>query len=143
MKLVGFNFTKINVEKFLDSVENLKINTQIDISEIKQAEAHMLKMKEDILGIGFKYTIGYDPGMANIVLEGKVLLAIDPTLVKEILKEWKDKKIPPEFKLVLFNVILRKTNVRALQLEEEMSLPLHVSMPSLKKQEDDPQKKKE
>ena len=38
MKLIGFNFNKISIEKKSDKKENLKINTNInivDISEIK------------------------------------------------------------------------------------------------------------
>jgi len=33
----------------------------------------------------------------------------------------------------LFNIILRKCHVKALELEEDLNLPLHVQMPSLQR----------
>ena len=54
--------------------------------------------------------------------------------IKEILKQWKNKKISEDFKIPLFNLILRKSNVKTLELEEEMGLPLHIPLPHLKNQ---------
>jgi len=135
MNIIGFNFKKINVEKFLDKVENIKINTKIDVSEITMIKSDILKTKEEIIGIRFNYEISYDPDFAKIGFSGNILFSIESKKAKEILKQWKDKKIPEDFKITLFNVILRKSNIKALQLEDEMNLPLHISLPSLKKQE--------
>lgn len=135
MKILGFNFNKINTEKFLDKIENLKINTKIDVSEINTIKSDFLKTKEELLGINFNYDISYDPDFAKISFAGKIIFSVESKKAKEILKQWKDKKMPEDFKVILFNVILRKSNIKALQLEDEMNLPLHVSLPSLKKQE--------
>ena len=35
--------------------------------------------------------------------------------------------------IALFNIILRKANVKALELEEQIGLPLHIPLPTLKK----------
>jgi len=35
----------------------------------------------------------------------------------------------------LFNIILKKSTLKALQIEEELNIPLHMQLPSLKKQE--------
>lgn len=135
MKIIGFNFNKINIEKFIDKVENIKINTKIDVSEITMINSDFLKTKEEIIGIIFNYEINYDPNFAKISFAGNILFSIKSKKAKEILKLWKDKKIPEDFKITLFNTILRKSNIKALQLEDEMNLPLHISLPSLKKQE--------
>ena len=60
MKLLGFNFTKIKVEKLKDKVEGLKIGTRIDVSEIKEAKTGILKTKDEILAIKFKYGLDYN-----------------------------------------------------------------------------------
>ena len=125
MKLVGFNFRKISVERFLDKNKELKLNTNIDISEIEKVETELLKGFEVVLGVKFKYSLNYDPHTAKIELNGSLLLALDEKLAQEILKNWKNKKMSEEFKFPLFNLILRKCNVRALQLEDEMNLPFH------------------
>ncbi len=132
MKLFGFNFTKIQIEKFKERVEGLKINTKIDISDIKEAKAGILKTKEELLTVKFVYGLDYEPEMAKVELEGNLIVSLESKRVKEILKEWKKKKMPEDFRTTLFNVILRKSGLKALQLEEEMNLPIHMQMPTLK-----------
>jgi len=142
MKIIGFNFDKINIEKLTIKTEkNLEVKTNIDILEIKEIKSESTIMKEDFIGVQFIFNINYDPDFAKINLSGNVLFAVDSKLSKDILKQWKDKKMPEDFRILLFNVILRKANLKALELEEEMNLPLHVPMPSLKKQEDKPNDK--
>ena len=135
MKIIGFNFDRISIEKLSGKAEKLEVKTNIDISEIKAVKSENTLMKEDFIGVQFKFNVNYEPDFARINLSGNVLFAVDSKLSKNILKQWKDKKMPEDFRILLFNVILRKANLRALQLEEEMNLPLHVPMPSLRKQE--------
>lgn len=132
MKLMGFNFTKINVEKMSNNLENLKLNTKIDISEISDVKSNLLKTKDEIISVRFSYGIFYDPDVAKIEFEGGILLALDSKKAREVLKQWKDKKIPDDFRLNVFNLILKKSSLRALQLEEELNLPTHFPLPSLK-----------
>ena len=135
MKIIGFSFNKINVEKFKDKFDGLKIDTNIDIPEIKEIKSGPLKLKEDLLGIDFSFVVDYQPDIAKITLNGKIIVAVDSKVVKEVLKQWKNKKMPEDFRLRLFNIILRKSSIKAIQLEDEMNLPPHIPMPSLKKQE--------
>ncbi len=132
MKLLGFNFTKIQVEKHKDRVEGLKIGTRIDVSEIKEAKASILKTKDEVLAVKFAYGLDYEPEMAKLDLEGNLIISLESKKAREILKEWKDKKMPEDFRMTLFNLILRKASLKALQLEEEMNLPIHMQLPSLK-----------
>jgi len=135
MKIIGFNFDKINIERLSGKAEKLEVKTNIDISEINEVKSGDISMKEDFIGVKFAFNVNYEPDFAKINLSGSVLFAVDSKLSKNILKQWKDKKMPEDFRILLFNVILRKANLKALQLEEEMNFPLHVPMPSLKKQE--------
>ncbi len=132
MKLMGFNFTKIQVEKFKDRVENLKIGTRIDVSDITEAKSRILKTKEEIIVVKFLFGLDYEPKMAKIDLEGNLILSLDSKQAKEVLKDWKDKKMSEELRITLFNLILKKATLKALQLEEEMNLPIHMRLPSLK-----------
>lgn len=132
MKLLGFNFTKIQVEKSKDRVENLKIGTRIDVSEIKEAKTGILKTKDEILAIKFKYGLDYEPGMAKLDLEGNLIISLESKEARDVLKQWKDKKMPENFRTTLFNLILRKSSLKALQFEEELNLPIHIQLPTLK-----------
>lgn len=136
MKLVGFNFDKIHVEKTLSEYEGLKINTKMDVLEIKEVKPDSFKVKEDLLGIRFSFGLDYDPNVAKIELTGTLLLSLESKIAKEVLKNWKDKQIPEDFRIGVFNIILKKSTLKALQLEEEMNLPLHMQLPSLKKEPD-------
>jgi hypothetical protein len=137
MKLLGFNYTKINVEKLKDAMRDLKINSQVDISDIERVNQEIFKSQEGFLAVKFKYKIEYAPGIAVINLEGTILISIDSKLAKDVLKQWKDKKaMTEEFKMPLFNIILQKTGLKSLRLEEEMGLPLHIQLPFLKKNDD-------
>ena len=136
MRVIGFNFTKINIERLKDTgpVGELKIGTQIDVPELKEIRSDILKTKEEILTAKFIYRVNYDPGFAKVELEGRILIALDPKIAKEVLKQWKKKKMPEDFRIPLFNVILKKSSLKALDLEEELNLPLHMPMPSFKKE---------
>ena len=140
MRLVGFNFTKINVERFSEKAEKVKINTNIDLIGLKEAKSNIFNLKETILGIKFIYKISYEPHLANLDLGGSLLISTDPNSAKEILKQWNDKKLPEKFKINLFNIILRKSNIKALQLEDEMNLPAHFSLPTLREPETEEKK---
>lgn len=138
MRIIGFNFTKISVEKLKEPSElkeQLKINTQIDVPELTEVKSHLLKTKEEIIGAKFTYGVDYNPDFAKIELEGRILVAVEPKVAKEIFKQWKKKKMPEDFRLFLFNVVLKKSSLKALYLEEELNLPLHMPMPSFKKEQ--------
>jgi hypothetical protein len=136
MKLMGFKFTKFNVEKKGSSIENLNIGTNIDIKELKEIKSELFKSKEKLLEIKFNYKIEYNPEYALIELKGNILISLEEKDLKNILKEWSNKKMPTDFKLYLFNLIIRKSSIKALQFEEDLSLPYHMPFPSLKKPEE-------
>jgi len=133
MKLAGFNFSKISIEKLSEKIEGLKISTNIDISEINPIKAGLFKTKEEFLGVKFTYNVNYEPKIAKIALEGNIILAIEPKVAKEVLKQWKSKKMPEDFRIAIFNLVLKKSSLKALQLEDELNLPLHIPLPSVKK----------
>ena len=139
MRIAGFNFKKISVEKLSDKPGELKINTKIDILDIKSIKSDFIKTKEELLGIDFSYVVDYDPDFAKIEFRGSIVVSIDFREGKEVLKQWKDKQMPGQFQVNLFNIILRKSNIKALELEDEMNLPLHVPFPSLKPEQNQEQ----
>lgn len=132
MKIVGFNFKKISIEKTSDKFKDLKINTNIDIIKVKQIKPEIFQPKEELIEVEFDYLIDYNPNIAKISLSGTVLVMADTKIIKNFLKQWKKKKLPEEHRILIFNVILKKSNLKAMQLEDEMNLPLHIPLPSVK-----------
>ena len=139
MKVAGFSFEKISVEKLNNFTEKFNINTNIDIADIHSLQQEIFKTKEEFVEVKFSYTLNYNPDFAKLELVGKIIFSLESKLAKDVLKHWKDKKaIFEDFRVDLFNVILKKSNLKALQLEDEMNLPIHLTLPSIKK--DDLQK---
>lgn len=132
MKILGFNFTKINSEKISNKTEGIKLKTNLDISDIKPVKSDFLDQKEKIIGVKFVYNINYEPEFAKISLGGNILISLDQETYDKVIEEWKNKSMPEEFRLKIFNLILKKSTLKALQLEEELNIPLHMPLPSLK-----------
>ena len=135
MRVVGFNFTKISIENLKQVTKGFKINTEIDVPEVKSVnlKASPIKAKDELIEAKFIYSVNYEPGFVKVRLEGNILFSAEAKEAKDILKQWKSKKMPEDFRLLLFNVILKKSTLKALYLEDELNLPLHTPMPSFKK----------
>jgi len=133
MRLVGFDFKKISAERFKDQVEDLKFNTKVDITSMDTIKSDIFRSKEELLKIQFVYSVMYEPEFAKIEFIGDIILAVEPRIAREALRGWKEKQTPDEFRIFMFNIILRKSNIKALQLEDEMGLPLHIPLPSINK----------
>jgi hypothetical protein len=134
MRLVNFNFTKISIEKFKNEAATIKFDTKIDISSIEPLKSDIIKIKDELIKIDFVYTVLYEPDFVKLELAGTIILSVEPKIAKEILKSWKDKQTSEDFRIILFNIILRKSNIKALQLEDELNLPPHIPLPSLNKE---------
>jgi len=132
MKIIGLSFSKFNAEKFSDPVADLKINTKIDVSTISKMDVDSFKFKEEVLEVKFSFGLDYAPNYAVLSIEGSILLGVDSKLAIEVLDKWKNREMPAEFKISLFNIILRRSSLKALQFEENLGLPPHFQFPLLK-----------
>ena len=132
MRIIGFNFTKINAAKLKDSsTAKVDIKSNIHISSIEKAESDLLK-DETVISIDFEYTIDYNPDFAKLSFEGKILVVTDETNGKEILDLWSSEKgINPKIRPLVFNSIFTRSNIRALDLEQEINLPPHIPLPRI------------
>ncbi|MFA7708022.1 MAG: hypothetical protein WCX73_03665 [Candidatus Pacearchaeota archaeon] len=135
MKIIGFNLTKMSAERKEKSEKELRISQNIDITEIIKEKVHI--SEEEALKTHFSFVVDYSGDFAKIEFNGFVLLLPEKEELKQTLKNWKDKKLTDEFKVPLFNFIMNKCNIKALNLEDELSLPPHIQMPKIspKKQE--------
>ena len=85
-----------------------------------------------VLNIKFTFGLDYsETKLGQIEIKGKIIIMPKKDELENILKSWKDKQLPEAFKLFIFNFILAKCNIKALQLEDELNLPPHVQLPKL------------
>lgn len=138
MKIIGFNLLKINVERKerIDD-ERLGVNQNINIKDV--TSDRIMIGKEEAIKIKFNFLIDYygskkDSGSENeakLDFEGLVIILPEKDEARQFIKSWKEKKLPEEFKIPIFNFIVGKCTIKALSFEDDFSLPLHFPMPQL------------
>ena len=126
MKLLGFKFTKLEAEKNPNYSGDIEIKQNIHIESIEKYKPKLAK--QDSLKVTFGFDVDYGE-LGKITIKGKMFLALNPKFLKEILNGWKNKNLPKEFNVIVFNIIFHKSSLKALQLEEELNLPPHVQLP--------------
>ena len=128
IQVLGFNFTKISAERYPDFKGKLEISPHINISSIDEHKLSLIK--QEAVKIVFTFAIKYKD-LADIKLEGDIILRVDSKTQKEMIKGWKDKNLDQEIQTMILNLIMQKASIRAIELEEEMNLPIHIKIPRL------------
>jgi len=129
MDIIGFNFKKIFLERLKPLEGQLKIDSNIKIEEIKEQKIEFLN-NEKALEFSFLFTIVYNPNkMAEIEFKGNIAATLNKKEIKEVMEKWKDKRVSDTVRTQLYNFILNKCNLKALQLEQDLNLPLHLPLP--------------
>ena len=129
MQIIGFNLNKISIERKEKQQGKLEIKQNINIDDISEDKINI--SDKEIVKVSFTFSVNYSPDFAKVELKGQIVLLPEKEELKDILKEWKKKQISEKFRIPLFNFIMGKCNIKALSLEEELNLPLHVPMPRI------------
>jgi len=144
MQVIGFNFTKISTERELD-VRKPAMNTNIEFTNVEKTKVELLN--SDAIKFDFKYNITYqneekeekkkkeeekETNQAEIILEGNIIFSATPTEVKDAVKSWKKKTIPPQTQIPLYNLVLKKCTPHAVHLADQINLPSPVPFPKIK-----------
>lgn len=132
MTIVGFNFTRINVERKGPVKGKIGIKNNIDIKKVSPTNLTLGKNKEDGLVFSFTYKSIYEPNVGEIVLEGEVLYLLDPKRAKEVLDKWnKESKVEGAILGQVLNSALSKCNIQAVIMSKEINLPSPIPLPKL------------
>jgi len=130
MRVIGFSFNQISIEKKKELDRNIKINTNIDIKDISFPKLDLFQTKE-VANFEYNFKIFYED-CAELIFKGTILVLIeDKKQFEELKKSWKTKKIDDKLRIPLMNIILSKCNLKALQLEEDLGLPAHLPAPRI------------
>lgn len=131
MKVIGFNYAKVSAERTSKWQPLKKINADIQLTDVLSEKLDVMK-ESDVVRIGFKFTVDYEPKNATIVLEGFVTLSMGSEESKEVIKNWaKKKELNEELRNTLVKLLWKKCNLKAFQLEEELGIPTHLQLPQI------------
>lgn len=134
VKIVGFNLAKISIEREKEMKGKLEIKSNLNITDVNKENIDISKENE-VIAFDFNFTINYEPKVAEIIFNGEVLVLMSHEEAKNVVKKWKKKEIEDAIRIVIFNTILAKCNIKALDLEDELNLPTHIPMPKLAPQQ--------
>ncbi|MBD3163992.1 hypothetical protein GF323_02230 [Candidatus Woesearchaeota archaeon] len=133
MTIVGFNFTKMEVEKASPASGKVNISNNVAVKDIAETDLSVGSERQKAIKFMFEFTSKYEPKVGKILLGGEVLFLEDSEKVKKILTDWKkDKKIEKELMSNILNTVLAKCNVKALILSQDVSLPSPIPLPKVK-----------
>lgn len=107
--------------------------SRIDISSTPKIVSVERKKKD--LGIGFEFTIVYNPNMGQIKITGELLYR--EKSLKEVLDYWKrNGKLSERTDIEVKNFLFRKCLTLGVALSEQLNLPPPVMFPMLAPQKD-------
>ena len=125
IRLVGSRITKISANRNPEFKGKLNMSTNIKI-----LDAEKIKESKDTIKVTYEYTIDYEE-LGQITLGGILFISSDQKTLKDMLKQHKDKNYETPEQLALTNLIIQKASIKAIDLEDELSLPIHVKLPAL------------
>ncbi|MFH0808071.1 MAG: hypothetical protein V1888_00425 [archaeon] len=125
IKLIGSKFLEIKAERNLDFTGKLKLKTNINIISIEKVEK-----SKDTLKIIYNFKVNYED-LGEIYIKGILFLISDINTIKNIIKNKENKEYNNEEYILITNLIIQKASLKALELEEELNLPIHIKLPSI------------
>jgi len=135
MAIVGFNFSKLTIERSEAVKGKISISNNVSIKEIEEANLALGEAKQKGLKFTFEFTSIYEPKFASINIHGSVLYLADSGKVTAMLAEWgKNKKIDKDVMTEVLNTVLTKCNVEALILSRDFNLPPPIPLPKVETQ---------
>ncbi|MGM5487411.1 MAG: hypothetical protein ACQESG_00525 [Nanobdellota archaeon] len=132
MTIVGFNFTKMHVERKSQVSGKVNITNNVSIKSVEESQLSLGPNKQTGLKFGFEFVTKYEPGIGEILLTGEVLTIEQDEKHKAILAEWEaEEKVNKETMTKILNHVLKKSNLEALILSREINLPSPIPLPKV------------
>ena len=133
MPVLGFNITKIELEKVTLAVPQGQIEVRLSpkVKEMRLGEIRTPTGKMNGIEILFRYEIDYNPRIAQGAIEGAILyLPPQKDKMDEILNLWEDeKKIDSLTFAEVVNFITKEVSPILMLMAKEMRLPYHIPLP--------------
>lgn len=132
MVTIGFNFTKMLVERKPATGSKITVANNISITNVGQQKLAVAG-SNNVLAVSFKFELKYNPEIGNILLEGTVLELVDEQHLKDNLASWKDKKmLKKDMVGHIMQVILTRCQIQGIILAKELNLPSPIPLPKIK-----------
>jgi hypothetical protein len=129
IRFIGSRILKINAERNPNFSGKLQIKTDIKIQDLEK-----IKESKETMKVSYIFTVDY-VDLGKIKIEGVLFLAADAKKIKELIKLQKEGNFKTPESVTITNIIIQKSSLKAFELEEELGLPTHIRLPTIKFQE--------
>ncbi len=127
MPVIGMQITKIEATRKGDPKPGFKVESTPTIMSVEEKELPALG-KDKVLNVGFSFAVDYKPDIATLKINGEILFLEEGE--RKAIKMWaKNKTLPEQMMIELYNTIFRKGLIKALVLSEDMQLPPPLQIP--------------
>lgn len=131
MPIIGFHFDKIEAENKHGITKNLTIKPNIDIKSVSKKSTMIGNEEKETIKVSFEYSIEYQE-LGHIKFEGSITYLTHKEEIDKIIKVWdKEKKLSKLILTPILNLILIKSNIKALNISQDINLPPHIKLPFL------------
>jgi len=133
MATIGFNFTKMLVERKTNAAGQITVANNISITNVEPYHLAMTPGASNALAISFKFELKYHPEIGVIALDGQVLELVSEQEQKECINSWKEKKaLKKEMLSYVMQTILARCQIQGIILSKELNLPSPIPLPKIK-----------
>jgi hypothetical protein len=132
MTIMGFNFTKFSGERKEVPGGQVNIKNNLTVKDLVEEKNRVMEGDMKTLKVSFEFSSTYEPDMGNISINANILTLEDKETGENILKEWTDnQKLPDDYMRKTLNFMLKRCNVKAINLSEDLNLPSPVPLPKI------------
>ncbi len=132
MNIIGFNFTRVLVEKKNPIKGKLNIDFNINIQSLQDAGVFVLDKTKRPIKLNFLFKTDYKPDIGTLELGGELVYLIDAKNGQKVLEDWKkNKKLPSDIMAEIMNHIFNKCQVQAIATTREVNLPPPMPLPKI------------
>ncbi|MEK6760913.1 MAG: hypothetical protein AABX93_03240 [Nanoarchaeota archaeon] len=132
MKYAGIRFQKIEAEKFEEAKSgNINVNSNFNLGKVKKEEDLTKDSDKPVFSFEFTYSIKYEE-FAEISFKGTVYIEIHDKKMIKAFEEEDSRVADNDLRKLILDVVLARTHVESLHLEEKLGLPFHIQSPKVK-----------
>ncbi len=140
MPVIGMQLTKIEAVRRSNPTPGFKVESVPTIVSVEEKELPALGNDGKVLVINYTFTVDYRPDIANIKISGEILYLEEGERVG--VKTWaKNKALPQDVMIEVYNTIFRKGLLKALVLSDDMQLPPPLQVPIVTPKKNDGKEK--
>lgn len=129
MQIIGFILTKIAGSRDESKSHPIRLSQDLKITHLYKDVLSI--SNQEVVNLTFHYAINYEEDFGKVEFEGKITILTKDDEAETMLKAWKQKELPASFKVPVYNLIMQKCNVKAIELEDDLNLPFHIPMPQV------------